>query len=63
MHISVSHLLAAWSLSITQITSNGWSYIQATITLLGQAGLFQLPTLVKINYLMYPIAQAGGYMQ
>lgn len=39
LHPTISHLLAAWGLSITQITPNGWCYILATMRVLGQARL------------------------
>lgn len=60
LHAVVFYLLAAWGLNITQIMPNIWSYISATMTLLGQAKLFRLPTPVKINYWMYPITYVGG---
>lgn len=35
LHPTISHLLAAWGLSITQITLNDWSYVLTTMIILG----------------------------
>lgn len=58
---AISYLLMAWNQSITQITPNGWSYILVIMTLLGQVGLYRMLITAELNYLVVPIAQAGGY--
>lgn len=57
LHPAISHLLVAWRQSVTQITPNGWSYILATMTVLGQVGLFWLSNLAVMNYLVVPISR------
>lgn len=49
LHPTIFHLLAAWNLTPTQIAPNRWSYPLAILTVLGQAGLYRLPTPMVVN--------------
>lgn len=61
LHPTIFHLLAACNQSITQIMPNCWRYILSTMTVLGQVGLYRMPTPGELNWLMAPITQSGGY--